>query len=938
MLRITHSDNPAAAVAYFDGALSRGDYYAAEAPGVWHGLCAARLGLIGTVERDTFARLMRNENPLTGERLTARTRENRRPGTDFTFNAPKGVSLLSAFTDDARIREAFRDAVRDTMREIERDVKTRIRVEGRDDDRTTGNLAWAEFLHTTARPIDGVPDPHLHTHAFVVNATWDKTEQRYKAVQLGDIVADRPYYEAVFHARLAHGMRSLGYRIERKGKFWDIAGLPDELLKAFSRRTAEIEAAAEELGYKSAQAKGNLGKRTRQRKTKELAPDQIRQEWHQRAGSNGRQALAAVTRAASRAGKDHPDMTAKSAMEYALSDAFERASVVTEKSIFAAALRRGFGDVMPETVRAAAETFELVTGTIDGRKVVTTRHVLEEESRLIAFARAGRLACRPMAPTTAITDTRLNAGQRKAVSQIWTSPDRVTAIKGGAGVGKTTLMVEATNGLTQAGHRVAVFAPTSAARDVLKTEGFSGAETLQKLLADQRLQLALKDSVLWVDEAGLVSVPDMAKLFDLAERLNARVILSGDPQQHSSVARGDALRIIAERAGIRPATVNEIVRQKGTYKEAVQALANGNVAHGWELLRSMNAIHELPEETRIDRLASDYLDAVEGNRSVLVVSPTHAEKDKITTAIRDELQSAGRLGEARSFTVWRELQWTEAQKSDPARYAAGQWVRFTQNAATKNGTSIIKGAKLEVIGRSGDNDVLARNANGETVALPLTKAANFKVYSSSEKSFAVGDLVRIAENGRTAGGTFVNGAIHTVTGFDKQGNLILDKTKTLPKDYGAFDHGYASTSVAAQGRTVDTVLIALGTASIPAMSQEQLYVSASRARTECHIYTDDADMVRLAVQRSSHRGSATELLEGQLDRKLRPLPEQTRTERLKVFSTRLAEQFGRAERARRREDRDLDRDEVKALRDIARQAMVAEYRGRVHERAVELGD
>jgi conjugative relaxase-like TrwC/TraI family protein len=937
MLRITHSDNPAAAVAYFDGALSRGDYYAAEAPGVWHGLCAARLGLIGTVERDTFAALMRNENPLTGERLTARTRENRRPGTDFTFNAPKGVSVLSALTDDLRIRDAFRDAVRDTMREIERDVKTRIRTNSRDDDRITGNLAWAEFLHTTARPIDGVPDPHLHTHAFVVNATWDRKEQRYKAVQLGDIVADRPYYEAVFHARLAHGMRQLGYKIERKGKFWDVAGLPDELLKSFSRRTAEIEAAAEELGYTSADAKASLGKRTRQRKTKELPPEQIRNNWQQRAGSAGRQAIAAVTKAAQRASKDHADISAKSAMDYALSDAFERASVATEKSIFAAALRRGFGDVMPETIRAAAETFELVTGMIDGRKVVTTRHILAEETRLIAFARAGRLACRPMAAKATIADTRLNAGQRKAVQQIWTSPDRVTAIKGGAGVGKTTLMVEAANGLTKAGHRVAVFAPTSAARDVLKSEGFSGAETPQRLLADERLQLALRDSVLWVDEAGLVSVPDMARLFDLAARLNARVILSGDPQQHSSVARGDALRIIAERAGIRPANVNEIVRQKGTYKEAVQALANGNVAHGWQLLKQMGAIHELPDETRIDRLAQDYLDAVEGNRTVLVVSPTHAEKDLITAAIRTELQSAGRLGDARTFTVWRELQWTEAQKSDPIGYMPGQWVRFTQNAA-----GIVKGAKLEVIGRDDDNQVLARNANGETVALPLAKAANFKVYASSEKSFAVGDLVRITENGRTPGGTFVNGAIHTVTGFDKQGNLILDKTKTLPKDYGAFDHGYASTSIAAQGRTVDTVLIAMGKASIPAMSQEQLYVSASRARTECHIYTDDADTVRQAVQRSSHRGSATELLEGQLDRKLKPLTEQSRSERLKAFSTRLAENLGRAARANLREatglEREIDRDEIKSLRDIARQAMIAEYKGRVHERAAELGD
>ena len=192
-----------------------------------------------------------------------------------------------------------------------------------------------------------------------------------------------------------------------------MAGLPDELLKSFSRRTAEIEAAAADLGYKSADAKASLGKRTRQRKTKELAPEQIRQNWQQRAGSAGRQAIAAVTRAAHRAPQDHPDISAKSAMDYALSDAFERASVATEKSIFASALRRGFGDVMPETVRAAAETFELVTGMIDGRKVVTTRHILAEETRLIAFARAGRLACRAMAPKQTHSPTHASTPARR---------------------------------------------------------------------------------------------------------------------------------------------------------------------------------------------------------------------------------------------------------------------------------------------------------------------------------------------------------------------------------------------------------------------------------------------------------------------------------------------------------------------------------------------
>ena len=137
MLRITDSQNAGAAVAYFQSALSHGDYYAAEVPGKWHGLAAARLGLIGAVDKRDFVSLLENIDPRTGERLTPRTKDNRRPGTDFTFNAPKSVSLLHALTGDDRILAAFRASVVDTMREIEREVKTRVRLDGAVDTRTT---------------------------------------------------------------------------------------------------------------------------------------------------------------------------------------------------------------------------------------------------------------------------------------------------------------------------------------------------------------------------------------------------------------------------------------------------------------------------------------------------------------------------------------------------------------------------------------------------------------------------------------------------------------------------------------------------------------------------------------------------------------------------------------------------------------------------------
>ena len=75
---------------------------------------------------------------------------------------------------DQDILDAFRGAVDETMREIEAEMKTRVRRGGKDEDRVTGNMVWAEFIHTTSRPVDGVPDPQLHAHFFVFNTTFGR--------------------------------------------------------------------------------------------------------------------------------------------------------------------------------------------------------------------------------------------------------------------------------------------------------------------------------------------------------------------------------------------------------------------------------------------------------------------------------------------------------------------------------------------------------------------------------------------------------------------------------------------------------------------------------------------------------------------------------------------------------------------------------------------
>ena len=60
---------------------------------------------------------------------------------------------------------------------------------------------------------------------------------------------------------------------------------------------------------------------------------------------------------------------------------------------------------------------------------------------------------------------------------------------------------------------------------MLRVEGFKNADTVEKLLTDAELQHNIHGQVLWIDEAGLLSTPDMKRVFDLAKRQKARVVL-----------------------------------------------------------------------------------------------------------------------------------------------------------------------------------------------------------------------------------------------------------------------------------------------------------------------------------------------------------------------------------------------------------------------------
>ena len=878
MLRMTLSDNAAGAKSYFSEGLSRQDYYAEnqEIIGEWGGKAAARLRLAGPVDKQAFDRLCDNQHPDTGEALTPRTKDGRRVGYDLNFHCPKSLSVLYAHTGDGRLLDAFRTSVKDTMQEMETDMRARVRKDGGVGDRVTGNMVWAEFVHFTARPVGGIPDPHLHAHCFTFNATFDQTEQQWKAGEFVALKRDATYYEAAFHARLAARIEGIGIATERRGKAWEVSGVPDSVLATFSRRTAEVERLAAEKGLTRAEDKDKLAALSRENKNKGLGMAELSETWAAMMTPAERAALDRVGE-----GRGERDgngrVSPQQAMDYALANGFERQSVMPEKRVLADALRYGVGSVEPERIIQELQRPGVLRREHDGQNVCTTVEVLGEEKRMIEFAREGRGMCAPLVAGGGeghvFKDARLNDDQKAAVGHVLGSYDRVIAIRGAAGVGKTTLLTEAVGAIEATGRKVFAFAPSADARDTLRGEGFTSAETVKRLLIDPKMQAKLAGQVILVDEAGLLGARTMDKLFQVAADKGCRVLLVGDPRQHSPVERGDGMRIMQDFAGVQPAEVTKIQRQKpADYRAVVADLSIGEVGKAFARLDRMGAILEARDGIA-ETVAANYVETLRRGKSVLVVSPTHSEGGRVSDAIRDKLRDGGLLkGNDREFGRLRNLQMTEAERGDARRYMPGQVVQAIQNIP-----GMKRGERVEVVKREGGK-VMVRGVDGTLKALPLGKAGGFQVYEQRALKLAVGDTVRITQNGQSADKKHAlnNGALHKIAGFTLTGDLKLQNGWTVSRDFRHLTHGYVTTSHASQGKSVDVVMIAQSAESYGASSREQFYVSGSRGKERVRVYTDDRAGLLRAVQRSTARISASELVKPQ-PRRAAPVRERMRT-------------------------------------------------------------
>ena len=861
------------------------DYYAGDglSPSEWQGKGAEELGLSGDVDRDQFRDLL--DGKVADQQLGT-TRDGKlehRPGWDVTLSAPKSVSIMAEVAGDRRLLAAHGAAVKTALAHVEQHMAaTRIRDGGAVNREATDNLVIASFQHGTSR----AQDPQLHTHNVILNATKGE-DGTWRSLEPRAIYQLQKQIGAIYRQELALKVRELGYEIETaKDSLFEIKGVSGEVMAAFSTRSAEIEAALGERGTSrdeaSAAEKQVAALDTRQAKVA-VDPAALVADWRGTASADGfgpEARLAMVREAeAHAASADHRatmqmqgDSAASRAVAHAADKLGERQSVFSAAALHEEAGRIGLGKVsyvqIGEAIAAATKQGELIDRThIDRRGAefsgFTTRANVETETKMLRIEANGRGALSPIASpldaakAVAVASVQAeragfgwNADQRSATEQLLTSRNRITALHGYAGTAKTTTVLATFAREAEARDvPVVALAPTASAAMVLGEALGARSDTVARHLLSPERPHQGQPAAWIVDEASLLSARDAARLFDLAEKQNARVILVGDVKQLGSVEAG-AVFAQLQGAGMETAKLGEIVRQTNTAtKDAVLASIEGDARKALTALdRGGGKIVENADRAeRFAAIAEQYVKLDQASRArTLVIEPSREGRDALTADIRAALAQSGALsGPAVAMQSLTNKGLTRAEARDPLSYDKGDVVRFSRDYADKG---VVRGEayRVEVIDPA-KAAIALKSEDGREVDWRLRQwgAGYSQTFAPQSLDLKSGDSIRFTRNDREAGR--INGARGEVIAVDEQTRTATIKTapgrpETLNLDAARdqhIAHAYVETAYAAQGRTADHVIIHADSSATNLVDQKSLYVGISRAKESVEIFTND---------------------------------------------------------------------------------------------------
>lgn len=869
------------------------DYYSEGglSPSEWQGASAEALGLSGEVDREQFRDLL---DGRIGEQQLGTFRDGQlehRPGWDMTLSAPKSVSIMAEVAGDRRLIAAHGEAVRTAMAHVEKHMAaTRIRDGGTVAREATGNLVIASFQHGTSR----AQDPQLHTHNVIMNATRDE-DGTWRSLEPRALYQLQKQIGAIYRQELALKVRELGYEIEtRKESMFEIKGISGEVMEAFSTRSAEIEAALAERGT-SRDAASALEKQVAALDTREakVAADHayLVADWRETASGAGfgPEARLAMVREAEAKAADpahrasiamRGDGAAARAVAHAADKLGERQSVFSAAALQEEAGRIGLGKIgyaqIGAAIEAAKKQSDLIDRTFQDRRGAefagfTTRQNVETEAKMLRIEAEGRGALSPIASQLAAAKAVAsaasqsdraglgwNADQRAATEQLLTSRNRITATQGYAGTAKTTTVLATVAREAEArGIAVTALAPTASAAMVLGEALDSRGDTVARHLLSPERPDPTRPAVWIVDEASLLSARDTARLFDLADKHDARIILVGDVKQLGSVEAGAAFAQL-QGAGMETVKLAEIVRQTNeSTKEAVLASIEGDAKKALAALdRGGGQIVESADRTeRLAAIAERYAGLDKAGRArTIVIEPSREGRDALTADIRAALTRSGALtGPAVAVESLANKGLTRAEARDPLSYDKGDIVRFTRDYADK-GVTRGEACRVESIDPA-KAAIALKSEDGREVDWRLRQwgAGHAQAFAPQPMDLKTGDAVRFTRNDREAGR--INGGRGEVVAVDEQTRTATIQTargttETLNLDSARdrhIAHAYVDTAFAAQGRTADHVMIHADSKATNLVDQKSFYVGISRAKESATIFTNDRSKLVSAI-------------------------------------------------------------------------------------------
>jgi conjugative relaxase-like TrwC/TraI family protein len=640
-----------------------------ESPGRWYGAGASSLGLQGEASPAGFQAMFEGRHPTTGELLGRPHGRNAVPAFDVVLRPTKSVSVLYGLGDPATgqaVLAAHHAGVREAVAYLDEQLGARRGHGGVQHVSGQGLLAVG-FDHRTSR--EG--DPLLHTHLVVANRT-QGPDGRWTALDGRDLYRHRLAADAIYRATY---QRELSITLGAEWTPADVHGnrelqvLPEELLRAFSKRTGQIDLEVERLEASGRERTPRLVKWAVQatRKPKEHeAADTLYGRWRTEAADRGHDPDTLVQQVTGRTRDHNQDLSERTVAEVsdrlacpdgltATASTFARQDVIAALGGQLAGASRTELEDLADRFCAERAVSVVADRALEERRW-STPELLAVEQRLVAAA-TGRTdeqtAVISHDAVRAALQAHPTAGedQQAMVRDVCQGGTGVALVVGRAGTGKTFALGMARHAWQLDGYRLLATAPTGIATVSLEAEGFEEVATCDRLLADldhgrERLDAR---TVLVVDEAGMLGSRKLGRLLGHAQQARAKVVLVGDDRQLSAIDAGGGFRALRLRLGASELTENRRQHQAWE-REALELVRSGLVAEAVAAYRAHDRVvcaESKPAATLA--LLQDWWQAYqEAERDpaqeVIVLAGRRAEVDRLNVACQELLAARGRLG------------------------------------------------------------------------------------------------------------------------------------------------------------------------------------------------------------------------------------------------------------------------------------------------------